>query len=183
MLAQGEQLQKVVAPLRQVWYQLVRQLPIGEKSLLRLFPGACVQLIDVDRVPGAAVTAEGRLLLPGFQVPQNRGRSRPQLRILGKGIAMVHGPAVLLVDSKFVQVSPLGLRYDALPKVPVVNPLHGSVLPAVKAANNRQPLGAGGKHPEHGPLPLKVRSQKSIGLPLLARVKFDKVHNAPPYKK
>ena len=187
VLGQGEELQGVVPHLPGVGNQLLRQLPVGVPAAVRLPPpGAQVELVDVQGALPPVFGAAPPALVPegvGGLVPQNGGAVGAQLHIEAVGVAVVQAPAAPGVDAVLVQHARPGPGDGALPEVPVVDPLHGELLPAAELPDEGDLLRRRGEGAEHRPLSCQVSPQVFICVKGRAGIKGMELHGVPPMSK
>ena len=112
-----------------------------------------MKLINIDCLTKGSAASCHPFLIPEsvvLQAADNRGIVRTKLRGKPIGIAVIQKRAVLAINPVFVSHGFFGLRDSNLPEIPVIDFLHGSFLPLIKIANQRNPQSVRSKGAEGG---------------------------------
>ena len=101
----------------------------------------------------------------------------PQLHGEAVGVAVVQADSVPPPDPIFIANPRPGARDLTGPEVPVIDPLHGGLLPTVEIADDGDRLRRWGKGAEHRPRLRQMPAQIAVGIKDLPRVKSVKIHS------
>ena len=159
VLRHRQQLDGGVAHVLHIGGQLPRQVPVvDEVPVVPLFPGAQVDLIDIqrrciDRVFGLPLPEGGVGPLESLDVVQLAGRRRPGLRVEAVGVRLPADLPVRPPHRVFIRGVDRQVRQEALPDLPLAGQRGSPLLPVVEIADHGHCLRMGGPDPEGPALP------------------------------